>query len=127
MACRSPQATVDPVIEFTTVPKADAGGPATLAPAAGRVKGSRPGQRIVLYARSGGVWWVQPFRSRPFTDVERDSTWKSSIHLGTDYAALLVDADYRPPATSESVPERGGGDRSRYRRVVTDSHSCSPA
>jgi hypothetical protein len=109
IACRSPQATVDPAIEFSTIPRADAGGPASLAPVAGRVKGGRPGQRIVLYARSGGVWWVQPFRSRPFTDVERDSTWKNSIHLGTDYAALLVDADYRPPATSESLPERGGG------------------
>jgi hypothetical protein len=52
---------------------------------------------------------VQPFRSRPFTDIERDSTWKSAIHLGQEYAALLVDADYRPPATAESLPELGGG------------------
>jgi hypothetical protein len=107
ISCRSP--TVAPSIEFTTIPKADAGGPSELAPVAGRVEGARPNQRIVLFARSDAGWWVQPFRSRPFTDIERDSTWKSSIHLGQEYAALLVDADYRPPATTESLPELGGG------------------
>ena len=55
------------------------------------------------------MWWVQPFRSRPFTDIARGSTWQNSIHLGTEYAALLVDAEYRPPGTTESLPERGGG------------------
>jgi hypothetical protein len=107
ISCGSPN--LDPSIEFTIVPKADAGGPSELAPVAGRVKGARPNQRIVLFARSDAGWWVQPFRSRPFTEIDRDSTWKSSIHLGQEYAALLVDADYRPPATSESLPERGGG------------------
>ena len=80
-----------------------------LEPVAGRVRGARPNQRIVLFTRSDEGWWVQPFRSRPFTDIEGDSTWKSSIHLGQEYAAVLVDADYRPPATAESLPELGGG------------------
>jgi hypothetical protein len=106
-ACSPP--TVAPSIEFTTVPKADAGGPAALAPVAGRVLGARPNQRIVLFARSDQGWWVQPYRSRPFTDIGPDSSWKSAIHLGQEYAALLVEADYRPPATTESLPERGGG------------------
>jgi hypothetical protein len=109
ISCRSPRSTVNPSIEFTTIPRADAGGPSTFASVAGRVTGARPNQRIIVFARSGGVWWVQPFRSRPFTDIERDSTWRNSIHLGTEYAALLVDADYRPPGTAESLPERGGG------------------
>ena len=100
---------VPPSIEFTTIPKADAGGPGVLAAVEGRVKGARPNQRIVLFARSDQGWWVQPFRSRPFTDIDRDSTWKNSIHLGQEYAALLVEADYRPPATAESLPEPGGG------------------
>ena len=107
IGCRAPN--VAPSIEFTTVPKAAIGGPAALAPVAGRVKGARPNQRVVLFARSDEGWWVQPYRSRPFTEIEPDSTWKSSIHLGQEYAALLVDADYRPPATSESLPEVGGG------------------
>jgi hypothetical protein len=108
-SCGSPRSTVDPSIEFTTIPPADTGGQAKLAPVAGRVTGARQGQRVVVFARSGGIWWVQPFRSRPFTAIEDGSTWKSSIHLGTEYAALLVEADYRPPASSGSLPERGGG------------------
>ena len=107
ISCGSP--AVAPSIEFTAIPKADAGGPAELAPVAGRVKGARPNQRVVLFARSDQGWWVQPFRSRPFTEIAPDSTWKSAIHLGQEYAALLVDADYRPPATAESLPELGGG------------------
>jgi hypothetical protein len=101
--------TVGPSIEFTTIPQADAGGPGALAPIAGRVTGARPNQRIVLFARSDQGWWVQPFRSRPFTEIGPDATWKTAIHLGQEYAAFLVDADYRPPATAESLPELGGG------------------
>jgi hypothetical protein len=107
-ACRSGAAQVQPLVEFTTVPPADNGGPDKLALVAGRVKGARPNQRIVLFAKSGN-WWVQPFRSRPFTAIDTDSTWKATIHLGTDYAALLVDQEYRPPVTSESVPSLGNG------------------
>jgi hypothetical protein len=106
-ACRTPP--VAPTIEFTTIPRAAIGGPAALVPVAGRVTGARPNQRVVLFARSDEGWWVQPDRSRPFTEIERDSTWKSSTHLGQEYAALLVDADYRPPATAEALPEIGGG------------------
>jgi hypothetical protein len=109
ICCRVGRSSVEPAIEFTTIPRADAGGPAALGPVAGRVQGARPDQRIVMFAKSGDVWWVQPFRSRPFTAIEPDSTWKNSIHLGTEYAALLVDADYHPPGTTESLPEPGGG------------------
>jgi len=107
ISCRSP--TVAPSIEFTTIPQADAGGPGVLAAVAGHVKGAKPNQRVVLFTRSDQGWWVQPFRSRPFTDIGPDATWKSAIHLGQEYAALLVDAEYRPPATAESLPELGGG------------------
>src|SRR5215831_1567008 len=77
--CPSSRANVDPEIEFTTIPAADNGGPDKTAPVAGRVKGARADQRVVLYAKSGTTWWVQPFRSRPFTAIERDSTWKTTI------------------------------------------------
>lgn len=107
-ACR-PEPAVPPAIEFTTVPRADAGGPDVFAAVAGRVRGARPNQRIVLFARSDEGWWVQPFRSRPFTEIAADATWKSQIHLGQEYAALLVDPDYRPPATAQSLPEPGAG------------------
>jgi hypothetical protein len=105
--CRARTGSDGPVIEFTVVPPADNGGPDKVAPVAGRVRGAGANQRIVLFARSGG-WWVQPYRSQPFTAIQSDFTWKNTIHLGTEYAALLVGPDYRPPATSESLPTRGG-------------------
>jgi len=107
IGCKAPP--VQPTIEFTTIPRADAGGPEAFAAVAGRVTGARPDQRIVLFARSDQGWWVQPFRSRPFTEIARDATWENEIHLGQEYAALLVEADYRPPATAEALPERGAG------------------
>ena len=105
--CRAQQKTVEPTIEFTTVPDAVVGGAERLAPIAGRVTGARTGQQIVLFARSG-VWWVQPLTAEPFTKVEPDSTWKNRIHLGTEYAALLVEPGYRPPDTTEALPRPGG-------------------
>jgi hypothetical protein len=100
--------TGEPAIEITVVPVAAVGGSYRVAPIAGRVLGARPAQRIVLYARSGRVWWVQPFVAQPFTTIAANSTWNSTIHLGLEYAALLVDQGFRPPATTESLPELGG-------------------
>ena len=56
----------------------------------GRANGAKPGQQIVLYARSG-IWWIQPFATQPFTKIQPDSTWRNSTHLGTEYAAILVE------------------------------------
>src|SRR5574339_860087 len=98
----SPGATVQPVIQFTTVPEAGSGGSERMARVAGRVTGAAPGQRIVLFARSG-VWWVQPLTAEPFTIVRPDSTWENTTHLGTEYAALLVDATFRPPDTTDTL------------------------
>ena len=108
-------------IEFTRVPPFDQGGPDIVDTAEGRVRGAKPGQRIVLWARSG-VWWVQPSRTEAFVAIQPDATWRTTTHLGTEYAALLVEAGYHPPATLESLPQPGGdvaavlivpGDRSR--------------
>ncbi len=98
-----------PTIDFSSVPPASDGGSEKLALIAGRAAGARPGERIVLFAKSGvGIWWVQPLTVQPFTPIEPDSTWKSTIHLGTEYAALLVREGYRPPATTEILPAVGG-------------------
>lgn len=99
---------IKPVITFDEVPSAAAGGSERTAEIRGRVVGATAGQRIVLFARAG-VWWVQPLTADPFTSIEADSTWKNRTHLGTEYAALLVDADYRPPDTAEALPQPGGG------------------
>jgi hypothetical protein len=105
--CRPNDQAARPAITFTVVPQAAPGGTADLAPISGRVDGARPGNRIVLFARSG-VWWVQPFALRPFTEIAGDATWTSSIHLGTDYGALLVESGYQPPATIDRLPDPGG-------------------
>ncbi len=73
----------------------------------GYVIGSRPGQKIVLYARSGD-WYIQPFTDHQFTKIQPDSTWRNSTHLGTEYAALLVEPDYDPPARTGVLPARDG-------------------
>lgn len=106
-ACQFPGSNSAPSIDFVTVPEAGPGGSEHLAPISGRVTGSREGQQIVLFSKSG-VWWIQPLTVKPFTSVEEDSTWKNTIHLGTEYAALLVEPGYRPPATTDVLPKVGG-------------------
>lgn len=106
-SCRLSQASGEPSIEFSRVPAAGDGRPDALEPIEGRVKGARPGQRIVLFALSG-VWWVQPLADQPFTAIQSDSTWRSSTHPGSNYAALLVDSRFHPPLTVEALPEKGG-------------------
>ena len=105
-SCRPAQAGVEPSIEFSRVPPAGDGSE-KLETIEGRVRGARAGQRIVLFALSG-VWWVQPAADRPYTAIQRDSTWKSPTHPGAVYAALLVDGEYRPPLTVNTLPEKGG-------------------
>ena len=106
--CRHETARVEPSIQFTTIPPAAGGGSEHVAPIAGRATGIQPGQRIVIYTKAG-VWWVQPFTSRPFTSVGADSTWQNTIHLGEAYAALLVDNSYRPANTRDALPPVGNG------------------
>ena len=107
VTCTTRQAANKPSIEFSVVPPATEGGPDRREPVAGRVTGARAGQRIVLYAKAG-IWWVQPTRAEPFTTIQPDSTFSSSIHLGTEYAALLVEPGYNPPPTMEVLPSEGG-------------------
>jgi hypothetical protein len=105
--CRMPFGQAAPAIEFQLVPEAAEGGPEQLASIGGRVTGARAGQQIVLFARSG-VWWVQPFGNKPFTEIGADATWKNTTHLGTEYAALLVEPGYRPPQRLDALPAPGG-------------------
>lgn len=103
-----PKHQPQPSIRITRVPPADAGGPQKLDYIEGSVQGAQPGQQVVLYAHSG-IWWVQPLAAQPTTKILANGSWKNSTHLGTDYAALLVDADYRPQVRASTLPERGNG------------------
>jgi signal transduction histidine kinase len=106
-ACRGGPTGAAPSITIDQVPPADPGGTQRLSDITGRAVGARPGQRVVLYARSGD-WYVQPFADAPFTAIGPDATWTSRTHLGTEYAALLVEPDFEPPAIVASLPGRGG-------------------
>src|SRR5262245_45611100 len=108
VGCRRVAAQAEPSIVFDHVPPAEPGGTQRLSDIGGRVVGAGPGQRIVLYARSGG-WYVQPFADAPFTSVRPDSTWASRTHLGTEYAALLVGPGYQPTSIVTALPGRGNG------------------
>src|SRR5262249_53564710 len=106
--CHAREAKDGPSIESTKVPLAGEGGPDKLDTIEGRVTHVRPGQRIVLFAR-WGPWWVQPLANQPFTAIQPDSTWRNSTHYGTEYAALLVDPEYRPPPKMAALPSEGAG------------------
>jgi hypothetical protein len=75
----------------------------------GRATGVRPGQRIALYANTDGRWGLCQQSGQPFTNIESDGRWKASVHLGIQYAALLVDPTYNPPEQTESLPIVGNG------------------
>jgi signal transduction histidine kinase len=97
-----------PSVEFSRVPQDDPGGPSRLGRVEGRAAGARPGQSIVLYAHSG-AWYVQPFADRRFTAIGPDGRWASETHLGTEFAALLVDPHYQPASMLAVIPDVGGG------------------
>src|SRR5580658_7090137 len=96
-----------PSIEFTRIPPAAEGNPFKLVPIEGKVIHAKPGQQIVLYAKSR-VWWIQPLANQPFTAIRPASTWQTSIHPGTDYAALLVEPGYAPLLTTRELPKKDG-------------------
>jgi hypothetical protein len=108
IGCRTTRTEVLPRIEFERIPPADEGGPDKIETIAGRVRGANAGQKIVIYARSGS-WWVQPFANQSLTGIQADSTWQNSTHLGTEYAALLVEPGYKPPVKADILPTVGEG------------------
>lgn len=107
VACQSDKSHETLSIAFTKIPPAAQGGRERLDTISGRVSGARPGQRIVVYAKSG-PWWVQPWPDHPFIPIQSDSTWSTQTHLGYEYAALLVDPDYHPAPTIDVAPTMGG-------------------
>jgi len=106
--CRLRRDTDRPTLEITQVPDAAIGGPAQMEPIAGRASHTKPGEEIVLYAHSG-VWWLQPLTNEPYTKIQPDSTWRNVTHLGSDYAALLVEPGYLPAPKLIALPPGGNG------------------
>lgn len=106
--CHSRNSPPKAALQITQVPAANAGGPVQMGFIEGRVSNGMPGQQIVIYAYSG-IWWIQPFANQPFTRIQPDSTWRNSTHLGTEYAAVLVEPGYRPASKITALPPPGNG------------------
>ena len=106
--CHSRSVPLKPTVEITLVPAANPGGPVQLDFIEGRASGVKPGQQIVLYAHSD-IWWIQPFANQPFTKIQPDSTWRNATHLGTDYAAILVEPGFHPATKVATLPAQGNG------------------
>ena len=106
-ACRREHRSHVPSIEFTRIPIADPAGSARNDIIEGQVTGASPGEKIVLYAKTG-KWWVQPLIDQPFTTLRPNFKWTNATHLGTDYAALLVRDGYRPHRVLDSLPKTDG-------------------
>lgn len=108
LGCHTAQRDLKPAIQITRVPTASLGGPRVMDYMGGKVTGAKAGDQVVLYALSE-VWWIQPFKNAGLTNIQPDSTWRNSTHLGTDYAALLVEPGYRPALKLGSIPPLGNG------------------
>src|SRR5215471_14305370 len=96
-------------ISFTQVPQWDLGDLNQADVIEGKVSGAQPGQHIVLYSKTGGLWWLQPRLSAPITPILPDGIWRNEVHVATDYAALLVDSTYHPGAVLAELPKPGHG------------------
>lgn len=109
LGCHSSHHSRTPTISFIQLPKhVSVGGPADFDPIKGSVSDNKPGEKIVIYALTEGTWWVQPFRSRPFTEITADGRWRNVSHLGERYAALLVDGNHQVVARRPTLPVVGG-------------------
>jgi hypothetical protein len=106
--CNSITPSTKPTVQITQAPPGDPGGPVQMGLIEGRATGVKSGELVVLYAHSG-LWWIQPFASQSFTKLQADSTWSNVTHLGTDYAALLVEPSYHPPSKMANLPAPGNG------------------
>jgi hypothetical protein len=106
--CNSRQNNGKPAIKFTRLPQTAPGTADKLDIIQGQVEGAHPGQQIVLYVKTG-AWWLQPLPSVPFTKIQPNSTWINSTHMGSQYAALLVEQGYHPQAVIDSLPALGNG------------------
>jgi len=80
-------------------------------PIKGVVVGADPKQhKVVIYARGGDTWFVQPTAAEPLTDIGDDGKWDSDTHGATDneFVALVVKSSYKPKERLLRIPRVGG-------------------
>lgn len=99
--------STEPFIQITLVPPGGEG-PDSNGNIGGKAGGANLKQcRVVVFARTD-KWYVQPYAASPYTSIGEDGNWETGTHLGYEYAALLVEASYKPPATTGALPGIAG-------------------
>ena len=97
----------EPSIQITVVPPRGVGEDSN-GTIGGKASGANSKEcKVVIFARTD-KWYVQPTVSSPFTPIGEDGQWETDIHLGYEYAALLVKSSYEPPATTGTLPKVAG-------------------
>jgi hypothetical protein len=100
-----------PTIKITLVPRRGPGGDGEMATIGGSTGGIEPSKckcKVVVYARTD-KWYVQPYIKSPHTTITDDGSWQTDTHLGYEYAALLVNSNYKnPPPETRVLPQVGG-------------------
>lgn len=93
-----------PVILIIEIPS-QGGGPDPRGVISGKIEGIKEpnAYRVVVYALTDH-WYVQPTRDDSLTIINNDGTWATQTHLGTSYAALLVDKSFVPPPQPSAIP-----------------------
>jgi hypothetical protein len=109
-ACgKCPEAPAGASITIVTPARPGAGGPDEMDDIAGIVKGVKPTDaRVVIYTHAGDRWWIQPLEDAPLTAITSKLDWTNRIHLGFEYAVLLVHRTYSPPKQPMQLPQVGG-------------------
>jgi len=95
------------------------GGPDITKIISGKVEGKDVSSLlIVIYAKAGGKWWVQPTTDNPFTKINTSGLWQNETHLGIQYGVLLVYKSFKPQNTYTTLPQT---DNSVVSVIVVDA------
>jgi hypothetical protein len=104
----TPSPTPRPGIQIIDIPPKGSG-PDRTEPISGKVSGVDGSKwKVVIFARSDNKWFVQPYVGSSDTAIRDDGTWGSDTHLGSEYAALLVETSYRPTTILDRLPDVSG-------------------
>ena len=124
--CRGSQGNAAPSIEFVTVPEANpAVAPTAWSPSAVASRRScRSADRAVRQERR--LVGAAVVRCEPFTQIEADGTWKSTIHLGHGVRGVPRRARHTVlPPPSTSLPKPGGPVHRGVDRSRAPATSCA--
>jgi hypothetical protein len=92
-------------LSITRIPRYQAeGGPDTRDTIAGIVRGRGvTNYKVLVYARAD-AWYIQP-TAFALHAIQNDGSWQTWTHTGSDYAAIVVQNDYKPITRLDVLPQ----------------------